>query len=209
MDYSVGTGDVRSYHLGVYGTYMANNGFYVDGLVKYMHMKNEFNTVTGGGLGVDGSGNTNGFSIGVETGKRFYLENADTGWYLEPQGQLTYSHQNSASVHASNGLQTKLGSYDSTLGRASIIAGYSITKGKNPIDVYLKTGYIREFSGKTHYTFNGADRESYDFGGGWWDNGIGLNMQINDRHNLFMDATYAKGSRFDQKQFNIGYRYSF
>ncbi len=209
VDYSVGTGDVRSYHLGVYGTYMANNGFYVDGLVKYMHMKNEFNTVTGGGLGVDGSGNTNGFSIGVETGKRFYHENADTGWYLEPQGQLTYSHQNSASVHASNGLQTKLGSYDSTLGRASIIAGYSITKGKNPIDVYLKTGYIREFSGKTHYTFNGADRESYDFGGGWWDNGIGLNMQINDRHNLFMDATYAKGSRFDQKQFNIGYRYSF
>lgn len=209
VDYSVGTGDVRSYHLGVYGTYMANNGFYVDGIVKYMHMKNEFNTVTGGGLGVDGSGNTNGFSIGVETGKRFYLENADTGWYLEPQGQLTYSHQNSASVQASNGLQTKLGSYDSTLGRASIIAGYSIIKGKNPIDVYFKTGYIREFSGKTHYTFNGADRESYDFGGGWWDNGIGLNMQINDRHNIYMDANYAKGSRFDQKQFNIGYRYSF
>ena len=209
VDYSVGTGDVRSYHLGVYGTYMANNGFYVDGIVKYMHMKNEFNTVTGGGLGVDGSGNTNGFSIGVETGKRFYLENADTGWYLEPQGQLTYSHQNSASVQASNGLQTKLGSYDSTLGRASIIAGYSITKGKNPIDVYFKTGYIREFSGKTHYTFNGADRETYDFGGGWWDNGIGLNMQINDRHNIYMDANYAKGSRFDQKQFNIGYRYSF
>ena len=48
-----------------------------------------------------------------------------------------------------------------------------------------------------------------DFGGGWWDNGIGLNMQINDRHNIYMDANYAKGSRFDQKQFNIGYRYSF
>ena len=75
--------------------------------------------------------------------------------------------------------------------------------------MYFKTGYIREFSGKTHYTFNGADRESYDFGGGWWDNGIGLNMQINDRHNIYMDANYAKGSRFDQKQFNIGYRYSF
>ncbi len=209
VDYSVGTGDVRSYHLGVYGTYMANNGFYVDGIVKYMHMKNKFNTVTGGGLGVDGSGSTNGFSIGAEAGKRFYLENADTGWYLEPQGQLTYSRQNNTTVHASSGLQTKLGSYDSTLGRASLIAGYSISKGKNPVDVYLKTGYVREFSGKTHYTFNGADRESYDFGGGWWDNGIGLNMQINDRHNLFMDATYAKGSRFDQKQFNIGYRYSF
>lgn len=209
VDYSVGTGDVRSYHLGVYGTYMHDNGFYVDGLVKYMHMKNEFNTVTGGGASVDGSGNTKGFSIGVETGKRLYLQKADEGWYLEPQAQLTYSHQNSATVHASNGLETKLGSYDSTLGRVSVIAGYSINKGKNPIDVYLKTGYIREFSGRTNYTFNGADRESYDFGGSWWDNGIGINMKINDRHNLFMDATYAAGSRFDQKQVNVGYRYSF
>lgn len=209
VDYSVGTGDVRAYHLGVYGTYMDDNGLYVDGIVKYMHMKNEFNTVTGGGMDVNGSGNTNGFSIAVETGKRFYLENADTGWYLEPQGQLTYSRQNSATVNSSNGLRTKLDSYDSTLGRASIIAGYSITKSKNPIDVYLKTGYLREFSGRTHYTFNGADRESYDFGGGWWDNGIGVNMQINGRHNLYMDAGYAKGSRFDQKQINVGYRYSF
>ena len=209
VDYSVGTGDVRSYHLGVYGTYMHNNGFYVDGLIKYMHMKNEFNTMTGGGANVDGSGNSKGFSIGVETGKRFYIEKTEEGWYLEPQAQLTFSHQNSATVRASSGLVTKIGSYDSTLGRASIIAGYSIKKGKNPIDMYLKTGYIREFSGKTNYTFNGADRESYDFGGGWWDNGIGINMQINDRHNLFMDATYSAGSRFDQKQINIGYRYSF
>ncbi len=209
VDYSVGSGDVRSYHLGIYGTYMHNNGFYVDGLVKLMHMKNEFDTVTGGGVSVNGSGNTKGFSVGVEAGKRFYPGKSDEGWYLEPQAQLTFSHQNSATVHASNGLQTRLGSYDSTLGRASVIAGYSIKKGKNPIDVYLKTGYIREFSGKTDYTFNGTDRESYDFGGGWWDNGIGINMQINDRHNLYMDATYSAGSRFDQKQVNIGYRYSF
>ena len=209
IDYSVGTGDVQSYHLGVYGTYMANNGFYVDGIVKYMHMKNEFNTVTGGGLPVDGSGNTNGYSIGVEAGKRFYLQSADTGWYLEPQGQLTWSHQNSATVNASNGLETKLHGYDSTLGRASLIAGYSITKGKNPIDVYFKTGYIHEFNGKTKVTFNGADNESFDFGGGWWDNGIGINMQINDRHNFYLDANYAKGNKFDQKQINIGYRYSF
>ena len=209
IDYSVGTGDVQSYHLGVYGTYMANNGFYVDGIVKYMHMKNEFNTVTGGGLSVDGSGNTNGYSIGVEAGKRFYLQNADAGWYLEPQGQLTWSHQNSATVNASNGLETKLHGYDSTLGRASLIAGYSITKGKNPIDVYFKTGYIHEFNGKTKVTFNGADNESFDFGGGWWDNGIGINMQINDRHNFYLDANYAKGNKFDQKQINIGYRYSF
>ena len=33
-DYRGGDGTVRSYHLGLYTTYMADNGFYVDGIAK-------------------------------------------------------------------------------------------------------------------------------------------------------------------------------
>ena len=208
-DYAVGSGDTKSYHVGVYGTYKADNGFYVDGIAKYVYMDNSFNTLTSNGYYVDGDGSTKGFTIGVEAGKRFYITQPQQGWYLEPQAQLTFSHQNGATINSSTGLRTDLDSYDSTLGRLSVIAGYSITEGKNPIDVYIKTGYVREFSGDTGYTFNHYNHESYDFGGGWWDNGIGVNMQINGRHNIYMDATYAKGGSFDHKQLNIGYRFSF
>lgn len=209
VDYAVGSGSTKSYHVGVYGTYQHENGFYIDGIIKYVHMNNKFDTLTGGGYPVSGHGNTKGVSIGVEVGKRFYVQQTDQGWYIEPQGQLTYSHQSGTTVNASNGLRTDLHSYNSVLARASIIAGYSVVKGENPIDVYVKTGYVKELDGKTGYTFNYFDKEQYDFGGGWWDNGVGINMQINGKHNLYLEGNYAKGGKFDRKQINVGYRYSF
>lgn len=208
-DYLVGSGDTKSYHVGVYGTYQMDNGFYLDGILKYTYMRNNINTLTGGGYAVSGHGSSQGFSIGVEGGKRFYVVEPDQGWYVEPQAQLTYSRQDDATIDGSNGLRTDLEGYSSVLGRMSLIVGYEITQGSNPINLYLKTGYVREFDGKTGYTFNYVNRERYDFGGGWWDNGVGVNMQIGERHNLYMDATYSRGGSFDRKQLNIGYRYSF
>uniref|UniRef100_UPI0033424ECE autotransporter outer membrane beta-barrel domain-containing protein n=1 Tax=Castellaniella defragrans TaxID=75697 RepID=UPI0033424ECE len=207
--YRAGSASVDSYHVGIYGTFESDDGWYVDGIAKYVRMNNALNTVTTNGYVVKGDTATDGFAVGLESGKRFYLQAPQKGWYLEPQAQLTYSRQSGATVRADTGLRTELGAYDSTIGRLSVIAGYSVVEGANPVDVYVKTGYVREFSGNTHYTFNQTDREDYDFGGGWWDNGIGVNMQINRRHHLYLDATYAKGGSFDQKQINAGYRYTF
>ena len=212
VDHNVGDGSTKSYSLGLYGTLQSQNGFYLDGLLKYMHMSNKFNSMTAGGYHVKGDGNTNGFSIGAEVGKRIHLSNtgnADEGWYIEPQAQLTYSHQDGATINATNGLSTRLDSYDSLIGRASLILGYTIQSGKNPVDIYFKTGYLREFKGETSYTFNQVAKEKYDFGGNWWDNGVGVNMRLNGKHNLYGDVVYSAGNKFDQKQVNVGYRYNF
>ena len=212
VDHNVGDGSTNSYSLGLYGTLQSQNGFYLDGLVKYMHMTNKFNSMTAGGYHVKGDGNTNGFSIGAEVGKRIHLSgagNADEGWYLEPQAQLTYSHQDGATINATNGLRTRLGSYNSLIGRASLILGYTIQNNKNPVDIYFKTGYLREFDGKTSYTFNRVAKEKYDFGGNWWDNGIGINVRLNGKHHIYGDMVYSAGNKFNQKQINAGYRYNF
>ena len=68
---------------------------------------------------------------------------------------------------------------------------------------------MKEFAGQTSYVFNHVAKEKYNFAGNWWDNGIGVNMQFNNQHNLYVDAVYSLGNKFDQKQVNIGYRYSF
>ena len=212
VDHNVGDGSTKSYSLGLYGTLQSQNGFYLDGLVKYMHMTNKFNSMTAGGYHVKGDGNTNGFSIGAEVGKRIHLSgagNADEGWYLEPQAQLTYSHQDGATINATNGLSTRLASYNSLIGRASIILGYTIQSGKNPVDVYFKTGYQKEFDGETSYTFNRTVKEKYKFDGNWWDNGIGVNMRLNRNHHIYGDMVYSAGNKFNQKQINAGYRYNF
>lgn len=212
IDHNVGDGNTKSYSLGMYTTLLNQSGFYVDGLVKYMHMSNKFNSRTGGGYNVKGDGDTKGFSIGAEIGQRIYLSSTSAnqqGWYLEPQAQLTYSHQNGATIKATNGLKTKLGSYNSLIARASSILGYSIQENENPIDIYFKTGYLKEFDGETDYKFNHVAKEKYDFGGNWWDNGVGINMQINQNHNLYGDIVYSLGNKFDQKQINLGYRFNF
>ena len=212
VDHNVGDGSTKSYSLGLYGTLQSQNGFYLDGLVKYMHMTNKFNTLTGGGYRVNGDGHTNGFSLGAEMGKRIRLTSAgeaEQGWYLEPQAQLTFSHQNGATINATNGLRTRLGSYNSLIGRASLILGYTIQNNKNPVDIYFKTGYLREFDGKTSYTFNRVAKEKYNFGGNWWDNGIGINVRLNGKHHIYGDMVYSAGNKFNQKQINAGYRYNF
>lgn len=210
-DYDIGHGDTRSYHAGIYGTYKTQNDFYIDAIAKYVVMKNDFNTETGGGYKVDGNGTTRGYTLGLETGKRFYFNPVKTGWYIEPQAQLTYSHQNSTNIHSSNGLKTNLDDFDSILGRASAIVGYSIKQGNTPVDVYLKTGYVKEFDGKTSYTFNDNvnTKTKYNFDSSWWDNGVGINAQINKKHNVYLEADYATGNRFDNKSIKVGYRLAF
>ena len=75
-----GSGRINSYHVGVYTTYKAANDFYIDGIAKYVWMDNTLNTKTGGGYNVEGSGETEGYSIGLETGKRFYKPKS--GWQI-------------------------------------------------------------------------------------------------------------------------------
>lgn len=211
-DYDVGNGDTTSYHVGLYTTYKTQNDFYVDAIAKYTVMKNDFNTTTGGGYQVNGDGKTRGYTLGLETGKRFYFDHmAKAGWYVEPQAQLTYSYQDSAKIHSSNGLKTKLDSYESILGRASGVVGYNINQGKTPVDVYFKTGYVKEFDGRTSYSFNGnsATRNKYAFDGSWWDNGIGINAKVNKQHNIYAEADFSKGSRFNNKSIKVGYRLEF
>ncbi|WP_144353388.1 autotransporter outer membrane beta-barrel domain-containing protein [Snodgrassella alvi] len=212
VNHNVGDGYTKSYSVALYSTVQSQTGFYVDGLVKYMHMSNKFNSLTGGGYHVKGHGSTEGFSIGTEIGKRVQLSSAmqnAQGWYLEPQAQVTFSHQKGAMINATNGLKTRLGSYNSLIARASMILGYTIQANNNPIDIYFKTGYLKEFGGETSYTFNHAVREKYDFGGHWWDNGIGINVQLKQKHNFYGDMAYSLGNRFDRKQINVGYRFDF
>lgn len=207
-DYRGGDGTVRSYHLGLYTTYMADNGFYVDGIAKISRLKNTFSVSDSQNNNVSGDGSSTGVSASVEAGRKFSLSKTGNGFYIEPQAQLTYSHQGSTGIHASNGLKIDLGSYDSAIGRAGTLIGYETTTGDNRINVYLKTGFVREFQGNTDYKLNGS-REAHSFKGNWWNNGLGISANISKKHTLYAEADSSTGNRFDQYQINGGYRFSF
>lgn len=207
-DYSGGDGTARSDYMGMYASYMAQNGFYSDLVIKASRQKNSFHVLDSQNNGVNANGTANGMSISLEAGQRFNLSPTGYGFYIEPQTQLTYSHQNEMAMKASNGLNIHLNHYESLLGRASMILGYDITAGNSQLNIYVKTGAIREFSGDTEYLLNNS-REKYSFKGNGWNNGVGVSAQYNKQHTFYLEADYTQGNLFDQKQVNGGYRFSF
>ena len=207
-DYRGGDGTARSDYMGMYTSYMAEGGFYSDLVVKASRQKNSFHVLDSQNNGVSASGSANGFSASLEAGQKFSLNQPGHGFYIEPQAQFTYSHQNDMDMKASNGLNIHLSQYKSMLGRASIILGYDVVAGNSQLNMYVKTGGIREFSGDTEYRLN-RSREKHSFKGNGWNNGVGVSAQFNKQHTLYLEADYTQGNAFDQKQVSGGYRFSF
>lgn len=120
MDYdSRGSGTIEAKTLGLYGTYKRNSGFYADLLLKYMWMDNDFDVINLQGSAIHGDEmSTDGFGASLEIGKRVHFDSkSKSGWYVEPQAQISYLRQNSGDFYASNGLHVNVDSYTSLLGR--------------------------------------------------------------------------------------------
>ena len=203
-DYRKGDGSLRSFNTGLYGTYLDNSGFYIDAVAKYDRQKNHFKVKDTANNRVQGTGHSNGLGLSMELGQKFKIND----FYIEPQTQFSYSHQNDTSIKGSNGLRVKLGNYNSLIGRASALLGYEFNSDKNSVNIYAKTGIVREFDGDTYYKLNNH-KESHSFKGNWWNNGVGINANFNQKHNIYLDLESSPGNKFDLLQVNGGYRYSF
>lgn len=207
--YHSGEGTLKSRSVGLYGTYIFNSGAYVDAVLKYQRHKNKFDLLDTQGDSVNGRGTSNGLSASIETGHRLFLSESDFGVFVEPQLQLTYGWRDRTNMKSSNGLNVKLDSYNSWLGRAGVFLGYEMNQlDKQPITFYFKNSWLHEFDGKTHYHVNSA-KESISFKGGAWVSGVGVSAQFNDKHTLYLDMAKTTGKRFNQNQLNAGYRFSF
>lgn len=205
-DYWRGDGSLNDYHVGVYGTFVTDNGFYADATLKYVRMKNDFNVVDNSGRKIDGDMTSNGWAVSAEVGKR--IDVGASGLTITPQLQVSYAHQGGGNVAASNGLKVDIGSYNSVLARVGGTLDYQLPNATNPTALYMGAHYVHEFSANTDYRLNG-NRESHDFSGNWGEVSLGVTSQIASQHNLFAEFKYASGSRFDQTQLNVGYRFEF
>lgn len=206
-DYVRGDATATSWYGGVYDTFIADNGFYVDSVVKVGQYRNHYNLKDSQDNGLNGKGLSNVMTLSSQAGKRFTLtENDDYNVYAEPQAQLTYSRIGSFNTTASNGLRVKQGAYNSTVARIGAVLGTQINRQS---DIYLKTSYLHEFSKDVDYTLNDS-RESYGVKGDGLEAGIGMNVKLNDNGYLYAEGDYINSkTHYTGSKFNIGYRYSF
>jgi outer membrane autotransporter protein len=198
-------GDGTNKHTGfaVYGSRLGDDGSFIDVIAKYAHMKNEYDTYAGAG---DGDYSTNGFAFSAEYGKRFKGQN---DFWIEPQAELTYGRVDSADFTTAKGVHVRQDSLDSLVGRLGFALGKDIKAGH----VYVRASYLYDFKGDVNMYMdkNGvSDSYDHDLGGGWWEFGVGTNLNLgHDTHFYFDVERTASGEVSTPWQWNAGIRYSF
>lgn len=200
--YINGSGTNKHTGFAVYGSNLRNDGSFIDLIAKYAHMKNDFDV--NGGVG-SGDYSTNGFSFSAEYGKRFQQE----GYWIEPQAELTYGRVSSADFTTKNGASVHQDSMDSLVGRLGFSLGKDIKQG----NVYVRASYLYDFQGDTSVTMSKGGATTpfkTDLGGGWWEFGVGTNLNLGHDTHFYLDVETTAGGDVDTPwQWNAGVRYSF
>ena len=200
--YTNGSGTNKHTGFAVYGSNLRDDGSFIDLIAKYAHMKNDFDV--NGGVG-SGDYSTNGLSFSAEYGKRFHQES----YWIEPQAELTYGRVSSADFTTKNGASVHQDSMDSLVGRLGFSLGKDIKQG----NVYVRASYLYDFQGDTSVTMSkggAATPFKTDLGGGWWEFGVGTNLNLGHDTHFYLDVETTAGGDVDTPwQWNAGVRYSF
>ena len=198
-----GTADNDHDGAAIYGSYLADDGSFIDLIAKYTHIDTDYETFHGAG---SASYDNDAFSGSAEYGKRFHGKG---GLWIEPQAELTYGRVSAADFLTKNGVKVYSDSAGSLVGRLGMVLGRDIKAGH----LYAKASYLYDFDGDTitNMTYKGAkERFSDDIGGGWWEVGIGANLNLNKATYLYIDAEKTCGGNVAAPwQWSLGVRYSF
>ena len=199
------TGSAENNHtgVGVYGSYLKDDGSFIDLVAKYARIDSDFNA--NGGVG-SGDYNTNGYSISAEYGKRFEQGN---GFWIEPQVELTYGTVGAVDYTTSNGAKVRQEGMDSLVGRL----GFSIGKDIKAGNIYARASYLYDFDGETEVTMSHSgisDVYEQDLGGGWFEVGLGANINLSDATHLYLDVEKTYGGDVETPwQWSAGMRWTF
>lgn len=199
--YDTGSFEMDHKTFTLYGSKLNEDGSYIDIVGKYSRLNHDLRNTWG-----DGEYDANGYSIGVEVGKRFQQGG---GFWIEAQAQLTYGHVGSANYTAGD-IKVAQDGMESLIGRAGVRFGKDLDNG----NIYLRASYLYDFDGETGVTFTNAEgRErsfEQDLGGGLCEVGVGTNINLSDATHLYFDIekTYGGDITTDWK-WNAGIRYSF
>ena len=172
-----GDGKVRSNSVGLYAAYLADNGIYVDNIVKYsrLHANSDHTEKR----------HYNAYTISSELGKRFSLAN---DWTITPQAQLAWTHISSQENEDS------LSSVYSRIG-LRVAKGFALSNDWS-LQPYAEVNAItsKNRSSKIHYTNSTLDVASSR---GHFESAVGLNAGFAN-HRFGLEVSRADGKNFEK-----------
>ncbi|MBF0751989.1 autotransporter outer membrane beta-barrel domain-containing protein [Pasteurella sp. WM03] len=182
-----GEGKVRSNTVGLYTTYLANNGIYVDNIVKYSRLKAQSDHTE--------KHRYNAYTLSSELGKQFKLSG---DWIITPQAQLGWTYIQSKENEDS------LSSVYSRVGLRAA-KNFALANGWN-LQPYAEINAItsRNNNSKIHYANAALNVEDSR---GRFESVFGVNAGVTN-HRFGLEISRADGKRYDKPyQIQALYRY--
>ena len=189
IDYSRGgSGNVDSYALGIYGTYLWDNGYYVDGVLKsnYFRLNNNVKTVQG--TRATGKDSLYGFGASIEAGRHIKFEQ----YFIEPYTQLSAFKGQSSDYRLSNNTKAYADGAESLKAEIGSTAGASFDLNNHIIKPYVRLAVSHEFADKNEVVINRTENFNNDNSGTVIKYGLGISADLNNQWSGFAEVNYAK-----------------
>jgi outer membrane autotransporter protein len=183
------TGDGSQDALTVYNTWLGDKNHYFDIVGKIGKMRG-YSTYEDSLFPEKGHYDSWYCSISGEYGRKNIDKN---GWYYEPQAQLTLGRVRGDDYTTGLGTRVNMASITSLISRAGVTFGkeYNMKDSNTHSNIYGKINWLHEFKGDVHTSLSDTYGDSYDhekdYGGSWWNAGIGATINVNKNTHMYLD----------------------
>ncbi|KPZ34050.1 autotransporter outer membrane beta-barrel domain-containing protein [Pseudomonas syringae] len=208
LDLSRGTtGKVASYYAGAYGTWLSDDGYYVDGVLKLNRFRNKADVAMSDASKAKGDYSNTGVGGWVEVGRHIKLTD---DYFLEPFAQLSSVVVQGQELRLDNGMKAKNARTRSVLGKVGTSLGRTVAlKDGGVLQPYVRVAVAQEFSRRNEVKANDVKFDNSLFGSRG-ELGAGVSVSLSERLKLHADVDYMKGQHIEQPWgANVGLRLTF
>ena len=204
LEYVGGEGDNKIFGLAAYGSWLGDNGSFVDVIAKVARLESD--SVIDG---TSGDFNTTAYSLSAEVGHRFDLAESV---FLEPQAEMSWGYVDGktfTTLNKTSGIatDTTVDSTTSLIGRLGVRAGIKCPNNKGT--AYVRTSVLHEFDGDVSVT-RGDGTYTEDASDTWFEYAIGGNYNLSSTTQFYADLSRTSNAELSEPwRFNVGARWAF
>lgn len=206
-EFDHGDGDSNMLAFTGYGSWLWDNGIYLDVTGKIGRMKNSFDIAVSD-VRSSGDYHTNAVSVSAELGWRFYpIDNV----FIQPELEMWYGHVFDVQYETSTGVNVDQDSAESLVGRAGVKLGIKCPNNRG--SAFIKASVLHDWQGDADFRFekNGTSSRTLteELGGTWYEYGIGADLNATDQLHFWAELERGDGGEVDTDyRATIGMRYS-
>lgn len=196
-----GGADGDMYGFALYGSWLNDDGQFVDLIAKYSRISTDFSAGA-----MAGGYDNNAYSLSAEYGWHINLNDMS---FVEPQIEMTYGQVVGDDFTASNAVHVEQEDMESLIGRVGLRAGLYFPEKKGTI--YARASVLHDFKGDSAFTASKGDLSSSlteDLGGTWYEFGVGANFNLTPSTYTYVDLEKTTGGEVQEVwRWNIGLRH--